>query len=58
MVPNFALPNIWQELAANFLVNKSVAQIWPTIWQEYVSGRGGHPLAAKILAKNQTMTKI
>jgi hypothetical protein len=57
MVPNFALPNIWQELAANFLVNKSVAHIWPTIWQESVSGRGGHPLAAKILAKNQTMTK-
>jgi hypothetical protein len=56
-VPNFALPNIWQELAANFLVNKSLAHNWPIIWQESVSERDKYPLVAKILATNQTMTK-
>jgi hypothetical protein len=57
LVPNLALPNLGQELAANFFIKKSLAPIWPTIWQESMSRKGGHPLAAKILATNQTMTK-
>jgi hypothetical protein len=55
-MPTLALPNIWQELAAKFLVKKSLAHVLPTFWQESVRERDGHALAAKTLATNQTIT--
>jgi hypothetical protein len=46
-VPTLALPNIWQELVAKFLVKESFAHVLPTFWQESVRERDGHALAAK-----------
>jgi hypothetical protein len=46
-VPTLALPNIWQELVAKFLVKESFAYVLPTFWQESVRERDGHALAAK-----------
>jgi hypothetical protein len=54
--PTPALPNIWQELAAIFLVKNSLAKHLANYLQEFVSGRAGYLLGAKILATNQTMT--
>jgi hypothetical protein len=52
--PSLALPNVGKNWLAKILAKKSLAHIWPNIWQETMREMMGCLLAAKILTTNQT----